>query len=325
MSPQWPALRQAPRPAPLYRRPSRLRRAGIGLLTAGGALAVACGGGDNEKETKATAAPSGASPAAGAAATTARQLSAVKVGGFIDRSGITANIGNLLGEGTKDWVDYANAKNLYGRRIDWIEFDHSYEVPKAEQGYKKFVEQDKVVAIASFGTPITNALTPKAVDDKVPLITPGYGISEVADATRPQYAYTFVGVASYHSQALALMGHFKENWKDTSRRPKVIYLYQDSAAGQDPLDLIKAQAPKMGMDLLTTIAIPATATDLSQQMLDAKQRDPDFLITHFFGAMPALSLNAAQQVGFPATKMYSMVWGIGEADITVAGAAAAEG
>jgi branched-chain amino acid transport system substrate-binding protein len=81
----------------------------------------------------------------------------------------------------------------------------------------------------------------------------------------------------------------------------------------------------MGFDLLTTVAIPPTATDLSQQMLDAKQRDPDFVMTHFFGAMPALSLKAAQQVGLPASKLYSFVWGIGDSDLEVAGPAASEG
>src|SRR5262249_51314659 len=156
---------------------------------------AACGGGGNDnKEVKTTPAPAGgaASPAAAAATTSGgaatqaakSNLAPAAVGGFIDRSGSTANVGHLLGEGVKDWNEMANAKNLYGRQINWIEYDHSYEVPKAEQGYKKFVEQDKVVAIQSYGTPITNALSPKAVDDKVPLFTPGYGISESADGSK---------------------------------------------------------------------------------------------------------------------------------------------
>ncbi len=306
------------------------RRRFLGAVSMGAgaaAIAAACGGGDDTKtETKATQAPAaaGASPAAAAATVApARQLSGVKVGGFIDRSGATANVGNFLGEGVKDWSEFTNAKNLYGRKIEWVEFDHSYEVPKAEQGYKKFVEQDKVVAIQSYGTPITNALSPKATDDKVPLFTPGYGISEVESGAK--YPYTYVGVASYHSQAMALLGHVKDSWKDTSRKPKVMYLYNDSAAGQDPLELIKAQAPKLGLDLLTTIGIPPAATDLSQQFLDAKQRDPDYLLIHEFGNHPSLAIKAAAQVGFPATKMYSFVWGIGEIDIELAGVQASEG
>jgi branched-chain amino acid transport system substrate-binding protein len=312
-----------------WARLKRRRFLGVAGMGAGAAafLAACGGGGEEKKETKATQAPAGGAATQAAAAATqapaAKQLSAVKVGGFCDRSGATANVGNFLCEGVKDWNDYANANNIYGRKIEWVEFDHTYQVDKAEQGYKKFVEQDKVIAVSSYGTPITNALTPKAVDDKIPLFTPGYGISEVENGTK--YPYTFVGVASYFSQAMALLGHLKDSWKDTSRKPKLIYQYYDNAAGQDPLELIKAQAPKLGFDLLTTVAVPATATDLSQQMLDAKQRDPDYIITHFFGAIPALSLKAAQQVGFPASKLYSMVWGIGDSDLDVAGPAASEG
>jgi branched-chain amino acid transport system substrate-binding protein len=298
---------------------------GVGAGAA--AIAAACGSGDDDKGTSKATTAAG-SPAAGQATTggatqaAAKNLAQANVGGFIDRSGSTANVGNLLGEGVKDWIDYANSKNLYGRKVNWIEYDHSYEVPKAETGYKKFLDE-KVVAIQSYGTPITNALMPKAADDKIPLFTPGYGISEVEQGAK--YPYGFVGVASYHSQAMALLGHIKDTWKDTSRKAKVVYMYNDSAAGQDPLDLIKGQAPKLNLDLLTTIGVPPAATDLSQQMLDVKGRDPDFLMIHEFGAHPALAIKAAQQVGFPAAKMYSFVWGAGEVDIEVAGAAASEG
>lgn len=308
----------------------RLRRRGflgaLGMGAGAAAFIAACGGGDDKKETKATQAPAagGASPAAAAATQAAgKQLSAVKVGGFIDRSGSTANVGNFLGEGVKDWSEFTNAKNLYGRKIEWVEFDHSYEVPKAEQGYKKFTEQDKVVAIQSYGTPITNALSPKATDDKIPLFTPGYGISEVENGTK--YPYTFVGVASYHSQAMALLGHIKDTWKDTSRKAKVMYMYNDSAAGQDPLELIKAQAPKLNLDLVSTLGIPPAATDLAQQFIEAKQKDPDFLMIHEFGNHPSLAIKAAAQVGFPVNKMYSFVWGIGEIDLELAGPQASEG
>lgn len=313
----------------------RLKRRGflgtLGLGAGAAAIAAACGGGGDTKTTSnATAAPSGgaaSSPAAAqattAGATATKQLSGVKVGGFIDRSGSTANVGNVLGEGVKDWAEFANAKNLYGRKIDWVEFDHSYEVPKAETGYKKFIEQDKVVAIQSYGTPITNALSPKSADDKVPLFTPGYGISEAADGAK--YPYTFVGVASYYSQAMALLGHVKDNWKDTSRKAKVMYMYNDSAAGQDPLDLIKAQAPKLGLDLVATLGVPPAATDLSQPLLEVKSKDPDYLLMHEFGQHPALAIKAAAQVGFPANKMYGFVWAIAEDVIDVAGQQASEG
>lgn len=302
----------------------RRRFIGMAGMGAAAAVAAACGGGGNKTTSSskpaATTAGGGAQTSGQASPSSGKQLGTVKVGSFVDRSGATANIGNLIGDATKDWVEYVNAENVIGRKTEWPEFDHSYQVDKAKEGYKKFVDQDKVATILSYGTPITVALTPSAADDHIPLWTPGFGNSDAEDGTK--YPYLFVGVASYHSQMMALLGHFKDTWKDTSRKAKVMYMYYDNDAGRDPLELAKAQAPKLGLDLISTVAVPGTTTDMSQQMLDVKSKDPDFLITHFFGTLPALSMKAAQQVGFPVNRMYSFVWGGGENDFEAAGSAA---
>lgn len=295
------------------RRVRRLsRRRFLGVAGAGAAAALAaCGGGGNPTKS--------AAPAGGQGGASTKQLSTVAVGGFVDRTGAVANIGNLAGDGAKDWVEYANSVNLGGRKVNWDEFNHNYEVDKAKEGYKKFIEQDKVSAFLSFSTPVTTALAPSADDDKTPMFTPGFGLSDSADGKK--FPYVFVGAASYGSQAMALLGYVKDTWKDSSRKPKALYMYYGNDAGREPLDLIKAQAPKLGIDLLSTVEIPATTTDMTEQLADVKSRDPDFLLTHLFGAPPALSMKAAQKVGFPATRMYSFVWGGGQYDFTVAGPA----
>ena len=75
--------------------------AGAGAL-GGAAFLAACGGGDKEEATQATQAPSnGGSPAAGARATPlTRQLSTVKLGGMIARTGALANVGRPQGDGS---------------------------------------------------------------------------------------------------------------------------------------------------------------------------------------------------------------------------------
>lgn len=301
------------------------RKVLAGMSIAGGAaLAAACGSGDDKKTTSTTQAPatSGtqASSSAATSAPAAKNLTASKVGGMTDRTGAVANVGKPLGDGVLDFVAYANANNLGGRKVDWIDFDNGYNVDKGTEGYKKFVEQDKVGQVLSFGTPITDAISPRAQDDKIPIWTPGFGVGEQDNGAK--FPYTFIGAASYPSQAMALLGHFKEVYKDTSRKAKVYYMYYGNAAGRDPLDLIKAQTPKMNMDLVGTVEVPGTATDLTQQWLEIKSKDPDFVIGHFFGAIPALSLKALQQVGFNPERYYSFVWGAGDGDYAAAGTAA---
>ena len=297
--------------------------AGAGALS-GAAFVAACGGGDDKKSTssttQATTAAGGAAAQATTAATAAKQLAEVKLGGMIDRTGATANVGKPLGEGSLDYNAYANGANVYGRKLAWVEFDNGYNADRGKEGYKKFVESDKVSAVLSFGTPITDAIQPLSAEDHIPIFTPGFGLGESVDGKK--FPYLFIGAASYWDQAMALMGYFKDNWKDSSRKPKVYYMYYGNAAGRNPLELIKAQAPKLNLDLVGTLEVPGTATDLTQQMLEVKSKDPDFVMGHFFGAIPALALKALQQVGINPEKYYALVWGTGEGDYAAAGSAA---
>ena len=294
--------------------------AGVGAL-GGAAFIAACGGGDDDEDAQQATPASGGAPAAGGQATPAgRQAPATKIGSFIDRTGPTANVGNPVGQGNADFIAYANANNLAGRQVEAVEFDHSYAVDKAQEGYKKFVEQENVSAILSYGTPITDALAPAAAEDEVPLYTPGFGLSESGNGTK--YPYLYVGAASYTSQAMALLQHFKDSWKDSSRKAKVYFLYYGNAAGRDPLEAIRSMAPKLDLDLVGTLEVPATTTDLTQQMLEVKSKEPDYVMTHFFGAMPALGMKGAQQAGLAADKYFSFVWGGGDGDFKAAGPAA---
>jgi branched-chain amino acid transport system substrate-binding protein len=296
--------------------------AGAGALS-GAAFLAACGGGDDEKaSTSATQAPQATGQAAQAttAGTQARQLAAVKLGGQIDRTGAVSNIGKFVGDGSNDFAAYAVGANIYGRKIEWLEFENGYNADRGKEGYKKFVETDKVSAILSFGTPITEAIQPLSEEDKIPIFTPGFGLGASVDGKK--FPYLFIGAASYWDQTMALLSHFREIWKDTSRKAKVYYLYYGNAAGRDPLELIKAQTPKFNMDLVGTLEVPASTTDMTQQMLEVKSKDTDFVLTHFFGAIPPLAMKAAAQVGINPEKYYSFVWGTGEGDYAAAGAAA---
>jgi branched-chain amino acid transport system substrate-binding protein len=298
------------------------RRLLVGAGALGGvAFLAACGSDDDDKGAKATPAAGGASPAAGGQATqAAKQLAAVNLGGMIDRTGAVSNVGKPSGDGSNDFAAYANGTNLFGRKINWIEYEHGYNADRGKEGYTKLVNQDKVVAILPFGTPITEAIQPLADEDHVPVFTPGFGLGESVDGKK--FPYLFIGSASYWDQAMALLGHFRDTWKDSSRKAKVYFVYYGNAAGRNPLELIKQQATKLNLDLVGTLEVPGTTTDLTQQMLEVKSKDPDFVMTHFFGAVPALGLKAAQQVGINPEKYFSFVWGAGDSDYATAGSAA---
>lgn len=251
----------------------------------------------------------------------------VRLGLLCDRSGPTVNIATYLCDGIQDWVDFANhgQGGVKGRPIVISEIDTKYEVPIGVDGYKKMYSRDNTRHFLPLGTPLVDALSSTSSQDKAVLWSPGFGLSEAADGTK--FPYIFVGVATYYAQAQAAMQYVADEWKQQGRsgNAKVIYLYYDNPAGRDPLEIVKQQGPSLGLDIIDTIAVPATTVDMTSIMTQVKDKNPDYVISHLFGRPPSLQLVAAEKVGVPREKLISLVWGIDEDAVKVAGPAIAEG
>jgi branched-chain amino acid transport system substrate-binding protein len=116
-----------------------------------------------------------------------------------------------------------------------------------------------------------------------------------------------------------------DGWKDTSRKPKIAYLYYDNPAGREPLPVLADLQKQLGFEL-KTFAVPPPAVEMKPQVLDiARQYKADWVITHLFGKAPGVSLKEFTRVGFPRDRMIGFVWGAAESDLQVAGANNAEG
>lgn len=243
----------------------------------------------------------------------------VKIGNFCDRLGPTQTIGIKYCVGFHDYMDLVNSRGgVEGYKIEHNEVEHGYAVPKAVEGYNKF-KSDGYLALVSYGTPITDALKTFANRDKITLLTPGFGISDVEDATK--FPYVFVGVASYKSQIAAIYQYIKDAWKE-KQAAKVAYLFYDNPAGRDPLDYVRELPKKLGnMELVGEVACPAPCAEASSQMLQLQRLNPDFIISHLFGKGPALTVGERAKLGMKAT-MISLVWGFSEDEVNVNGPAA---
>ncbi len=298
-------------------------------------FATACGGGGTATPAKTETKPSTAGESKAAALATSAKTETkaetqatgkatgepIKVGIICDRSGAVANNTIPLCDGMKDWFDYLNnaGGGVKGRPIEAQEIDFKYEVPIGVDAYKKMTTRDGIPQLLPLGTPLIDALTQQSTQDKVILWSPGFGVSEAADGER--FPYIFPAVATYHSQAMAIMQYVAEEWKAQGGQgnPKVVYVYYDNPAGRDPLELIKQEAPNIGLDVIDTVAVPATTVDMTTIMTQVKDKNPDYVISHLFGRTPALSLQAAEKVGYPRDRMISFVWGFSENEVQVAG------
>ena len=234
-----------------------------------------------------------------------------------DRTGVTANIGVPVGTGYNDYVALVNSKGgVEGFKLKVVEIDNEYKVPPAVEGYERQKKEGAVI-IGLFGTPHTQALTARLVEDKIPGTSPGFGSAMSRDGQR--YPYLFPMAASYWSQMAGALQYAKSQLGGNLKGKKIAYLMYDNPAGKEPLPVLEAVAKQEGFEY-RVFAVPPPGVEMGAQILDLAQRfRPDFVVTHLFGRSPSVSVKELKRNGFPLRKVVAMVWGGAEADIDAAG------
>jgi branched-chain amino acid transport system substrate-binding protein len=291
----------------MVRRTTRFRSS-VGVLAAalGISLLAACGGGGGSSKKEGSAA----------------SKDPITIGVICPRTGPVEAIGTNLCLGTADYVELINSQGgLEGHPIKVVDIDYAYEVPKGVAAYEEMKRQGSVVNICG-GTPLTLALNDRITTDKIPCVTPGFGIAEATDGGK--YPYQFPLAASYFSQAAAALNHVASEAK--GKKVKVAFLHLDNPSGKEPLPVMEQLTREKGMEL-KTFAVPLPGLELGAQITDIVSRyKADWVVTHLFGRAPSVSIKGLKQAGFPLDHVISFVWGIAEPDIEAAGGfAAAEG
>jgi len=171
--------------------------------------------------------------AVGLAALPGEAQNVIKLGNLVDLTGPTSDQGKDIAQGRTDAVQYFNERGgVNGKKLELVSVEYGFQPPRAVAAYKKFVEDDKVLLVLGYGTPDTEALRPYITKDKVPYISGSYS----GHLTDPrQTPYNFPGGIDYTSQMRIFLNYVKEMWKDTSRKPRVAFIYADNSYGRAPV------------------------------------------------------------------------------------------
>ncbi|HKW91642.1 MAG TPA: ABC transporter substrate-binding protein [Methylomirabilota bacterium] len=198
----------------------------------------------------------------------------IKIGNLVDLTGPTSDQGKDIAQGRIDAVQYFNEHGgVNGRKIELVSVEYGYQPPRAVAAYKRFVEEDKVLLVLGYGTPDTEALRPYITKDKIPYLSGSYS----GHLTDPrQTPYNFPGGIDYTSQIRIFLNYVKETWTDTSRKPRIAFIYADNAYGRAPIESGRAYANEIGVDLVDEEIIPTVLTDATSQLLTMKKKDPDY-------------------------------------------------
>lgn len=236
---------------------------------------------------------------------------AIQVGAVFDLSGPTSDVGVPYSEGMAAYVEWRNAEGgVEGRPLQLASQDYLYDVAVSEQLYSQFVA-DGAVVFQGWGTGDTEALRPRVNGDEVPFMSAS--LSE--ELTDPEETpYNFVPPLTYSDQLRVALRHIA----DTAGGPaNVVVFYNDSPFGQSPLADGEAYVADNDLDIeMTTIAMPAGATDYTAELTRAS--DADFIVIQNV-VTPAVQLfNDITTAGLDAT-VVCLNWCANELFVELAG------
>lgn len=240
---------------------------------------------------------------------------------LVYRTGAYAPNGVPFANGYVDYLKLVNERGgVNGVKLSFEECETGYATDRGVECYERLKGKGATV-FQPLSTGITFALTEKAPNDKIPLVTAGYGRSESQDGGVFKWNFPLAG--TYWVAADVIMQDIikNEGGADKLKGKKITLIYHDSPFGKEPIPLLQERAAMHGF---TLSLLPVTHPGVEQKStwLQIRQNRPDYVINWGWGVMNSTALKEAQATGFPRDKMYGVWWAGAEPDVKDVGAGA---
>ena len=177
-----------------------------------------------------------------------------------------------------------------------------------------------MLLIDPLSTPVSRALVPRALQDKVNLITMFSGRSDAADGS--VFPYVIPMSASYWSQAAVLIEYIARAEKDLKGK-KIAMVHIDTPFGREPLPMLQDMAKRRGFELLPFAYAPP-GNEQSAVWTQVRRAQPNWTLIWGGGVGQTVSLKEAIRNGISPEKIASVVW-LSESDMRVVGPEQAKG
>lgn len=223
-------------------------------------------------------------------------------------------------QGQRDYISLINARGgINGYTILADVSDHGNDQPRAIEAYERSKSAGAVL-VDPLSTPVARALVPRALEDKINLITAFSGRSDAADGTA--FPYVLPVSPNYWTQAALLIDYFKQKDGDLKGK-KICYVHIDTPFGKEPLPILTKLAEKEGFEL---VAFPYTPPGNDQSAIwpQVRRARPDWVVFWGAGVGQTTALTEAIRNGLDMSRLSSSVW-LSESDMAVVGAEQAKG
>lgn len=250
----------------------------------------------------------------GGFASTAAQAQEQYVPALVYRTGQFAPLGVPWADGKLDYYKLVNARGgINGVKLKYEECETGYDTAKGVECYERMKGQNGgAPGFETQSTGITFAVTDRAPSDKMPVITPGYGLSQSADGGVFEWNFPLLG--TYWTAADSIIQDILKKENGSLKGKKIALVYHDSPYGKEPIPLLQKRAEKEGFQL---ILLPVTAPGVEQKStwLQIRQQRPDYTLLWSAGVMTPTAVREAQATGYAREKIYSIWWAGSDHDV----------
>ena len=242
------------------------------------------------------------------------------------RTGAFQHTGTPLGNGSQDAATLINLQGgIDGWPVKLLEIETGYATPRGVEAYERGKTEGNMVTFYPFSTGTTYAVTPRAFEDKIPIVHTAYGISAAANGEA--FPYNFLVAPTYWTTEAATTKFIADQLggEDNLKGQKIAIVYADIDYGRETIPLMEVLAEKFGFELqLFPVEWPgleqtATWTDI------AERSKPDWIILRMWGQSTVVSLQEAARVEYPMPQIIGCPWSPTDQDISLAGPDLAKG
>jgi branched-chain amino acid transport system substrate-binding protein len=232
------------------------------------------------------------------------------------RTGPVAPNATPWANGHNDYMKLVNARGGINGVMTLVEeCETAYATDRGVECYERLKgKHGGATVFQPLSTGITFALTEKVANDKISLITSGYGRSDSADGGVFKWNFPLIG--HYWVAGDVALKHIanKEGGWDKLKGKKIAVGYHDSPFGKELLPILQERAAMHGFTL-QLLPIPAPGVEQKAIWLQVRQQRPDWVILQTWGVMTGTSIKEAVATGYPREKMIGTWWSGAEPDL----------
>jgi len=227
-----------------------------------------------------------------AAATPANAADTVKIGVLMPLTGNAAAAGQASKAAIEVAADIINNAHpelgnlplaataglpgLGGAKLEVVFVDHQGNPSMAQQLATRLVTEDKVNALmGAYQSSCTFTATPVAERYGIPFMV---GDSSALNITSRGLKYVFRATPIATDYARTYMRFFADMKKQGKKIDSIAIVNENTDYGTSVGDAIEAEAKKVNMPLAIRIPYSASSTDVTAQVLQLKQKNPDVVI-----------------------------------------------